>query len=46
MLPRIHEKNMTLLDHQDKAGYNLTADQKDKLKTWRKNKKNKLKVNK
>ena len=38
MLPRLHEKNMTLLDMQDKEGYKLTAEQKKKLDKWRKSK--------
>ena len=43
MLGRLNDKNMTLLDTQDKEGYKLTAEQKKKLDKWRKNK---LKVNK
>ena len=40
---KLRDKNMALLDTQDKSGYELTAKQKKDLEKWRKNK---LKVNK
>ena len=43
MLGKLNDRNMTLLDTQDKSGYKLTTEQKKKLDKWRKSK---LKVNK
>tara|TARA_Y100001938_G_scaffold71398_1_gene99090 strand:+ start:358 stop:498 length:141 start_codon:yes stop_codon:yes gene_type:complete len=40
---KLRDKNMALLDAQDKSGYELTAKQKEDLDKWRKSK---LKVNK
>jgi len=40
---KLRDKNMALLDTQDKSGYKLTAKQKEDLDKWRKNQ---LKVNK
>ena len=39
---KLRDKNMALLDTQDKSGYKLTAKQKEDLDKWRKNQ---LKVN-